>query len=567
MSIQQGRDSDDGCVDHRRMLGPEVDIAFVMENGIEPVPALMDDVIYEGLIHVMAGPSGGGKTIVALMACVEVMRKGLPVLYFDSENGKMPIAQRLKDMGVDPRMVRELFTCRYPAEIDLSPDNLAALHEYVEELAPALVVFDPLIDFLVTADLEENSNTDCARWFMEVCRPLRDRGVATLVLDHAPKDGSGPRGASSKAGGANLVWELDPTQEFGPDRTGEISLKCVKRREVDPPKYVRFSVGGGVFARSSGTIEQKDPATGLTANESKMFDAVKKAGAAGARWTELERAVGSKSSASGARSALLNKRLIEHRGNRYYEVEVEPDPDGGPLDRTLPGQPRSGTGVAPPGALPEKGSNGTDPRGGDVNLFMNPGPDPGHAAGFEPESRIGMPYSDGSSWFKNSSLEPLEPGQSGGGSRGSLPFRGSEPLEPSEPSGSEPTEPEPKHNLPGFDFAPVSSGETPHKGSEEKEGVEGATGPANLSLGDGGSAPGFAPDGHDVVVGKPGPEIGGLLRDPPEWLARQLELCRKNPERLLNPTASTVAAEALGSAHRWREALPHVLDTLSRRTR
>jgi hypothetical protein len=42
-------------------------------------------------------------------------------------------------------------------------------------------------------------------------------------------------------------------------------------------------------------------------------------------------------------------------------------------------------------------------------------------------------------------------------------------------------------------------------------------------------------------------EVEELLANPPDWLRRQLERCREDPGRLLNPTASAIADEVFGS--------------------
>ena len=41
--------------------------------------------------------------------------------------------------------------------------------------------------------------------------------------------------------------------------------------------------------------------------------------------------------------------------------------------------------------------------------------------------------------------------------------------------------------------------------------------------------------------------VRALLEDPPEWLSKQLDLCRVEPERFVKPTAVAVAAEVFGS--------------------
>jgi hypothetical protein len=56
--------------------------------------------------------------------------------------------------------------------------------------------------------------------------------------------------------------------------------------------------------------------------------------------------------------------------------------------------------------------------------------------------------------------------------------------------------------------------------------------------------------------------LRAFLADPPEWLATQLERCREDPGRLLNPTANAIAAKVLGSRARWREVRPVLAEYL-----
>jgi hypothetical protein len=126
------------------------------------------------------------------------------------------------------------------------------------------------------------------------------------------------------------------------------------------------------------------------------------------------------------------------------------------------------------------------------------------------------------------------------------------------------------------DFDPPTSGDDPHRGSEDKGSTDFATNGIKPALAASGSAPGEAGGGNDVA-GKGAPEQAlregwyeekparaagtaqELLEDPPDWLAVQLRKCRDNP-RLVNPTANSVANVLYGSPHRWREVLPLVME-------
>jgi hypothetical protein len=47
-----------------------------------------------------------------------------------------------------------------------------------------------------------------------------------------------------------------------------------------------------------------------------------------------------------------------------------------------------------------------------------------------------------------------------------------------------------------------------------------------------------------------------LLDNPPPWLVSQLVKYREDPDRLKNPTCSTISMHVFGTAARWREAMP-----------
>ena len=51
--------------------------------------------------------------------------------------------------------------------------------------------------------------------------------------------------------------------------------------------------------------------------------------------------------------------------------------------------------------------------------------------------------------------------------------------------------------------------------------------------------------------------LGELFRNLPLWLTAQLESCRENPERLLNPTASAISTKTYGRRLSGGMSCPH----------
>ncbi|PLS85063.1 MAG: hypothetical protein CYG60_14565, partial [Actinobacteria bacterium] len=300
-------------------------IGELLRGGIEPTPQLLDGLLYEGRIHSIASGPGTGKTLLAEWMAIQIMKQALSILYIDAENGPKLIAERLQELGADIEGLDELFHY-YPAEVALDRESLARLMATVEQADPALVVFDSFADLLSIAGLEENSNDDCTRWMRTVAQPIKDAGSAVLVLDHVPKNGKGPRGGGSKRAKVDVQWNLEVTQHFDRERTGEIELKHDKDRECWLPKIVRFSVGGGVFARSAGTIEEMGPPTELTTLQREVYGYIRKRGAEGAGWGDiLSGTGGSKGTLSSTLKKLVRLNLIEKDNGRYYAKRTEPE--------------------------------------------------------------------------------------------------------------------------------------------------------------------------------------------------------------------------------------------------
>ena len=319
------------------LLG-RVRLVPLLRGGIEPTPQQVEDVIYAGLMHSMAGPPGSGKTLLALWIAVQVMRGGGRVLYLDAENGPRLVAERLRDLDADEDALDELFHY-YPADLTLDPEDLARQAATVAEVRPKIVVFDSFADFIAAAGLEENSNTDCTLWVSQVAQPLKNLGIAVLILDHVPKNSKGPRGAGAKVAKMDVVWNAETTRAFDRKRTGEITLTNSKDREAWLPRLVRFSVGGGVFARSAGTVEGEGE-DGLTDKQCQAFDFLKARAEEGASWTDLLDVLGgSKGTLSTTLKKLTRLNLIDRSKGRYYvrttteSTDVTDKPNTGGLVR------------------------------------------------------------------------------------------------------------------------------------------------------------------------------------------------------------------------------------------
>lgn len=309
-----------------RLLQSRVLLAEGMVNGIEPPEELEPGVLIKGKVHWLYAPGGAGKTTAMLWLIKRRVERAERVLLLDSENGKRIISERLVDMGVAVEAVDEyLFYLSSPSLTLADAADYAAL---LDELKPALVVFDSLISFLAGAGCEENSATDVATWAVAFCHPARQREVAVLLLDHVPHDGAHARGSTRKRDEADVIWKLHKTQDFDRERVGEIVLFREKDREAWLPPSVKFSVGGAqggfLFERSEGTVEEPTAAANLSALHEKVYVLLKAKGREGATWGELKRGFeGSTGTLSNALKKLreLNRCKETENPKRYYALE------------------------------------------------------------------------------------------------------------------------------------------------------------------------------------------------------------------------------------------------------
>jgi hypothetical protein len=425
---------------------------------IEPPDELEPGVLIRGKVHsVYAGP-GTGKTMFMLWAVKRCLDRGEAVVVFDMENGPRTISERLRDLEVEPEQADRLLHYFPSPSLPMTVEARATYEALLEEVKPALVVFDSWINFLAASGMDENSSNDVAGWAVAYTHPARNKGITVLLLDHVPHEGSHARGSTRKKDEVDVMWRLHNTQPFDRDSVGEIVLHRDKDREAWLPPSIRFSVGGSpegfVFRRSAGTLEETADGD-LTDRQHRALDALKVFGVRGARYSEWQRKSGlTGTTFDRAISALTVRGLAKKADKRYFARSEPTPPRGAGVENALPIIETHNPRVPPP--CPHTTNGG----GGDDNPH-NP-----HTL-------------------------------KGGGSGGNSANAGTE-----------------THS--GGNFASPLHRRNPPQSSEGQNGLVGAPGPDHLSSPAVGSAPSVALDGHDVVEsGVPGEDerqIRALMR-------------------------------------------------------
>ncbi len=310
----------------RKARFERIDLGEPIESGIEPPEMLVTEELYAGRVHCIYSAGGTGKTFKALQLIKKVIDQDKPVLLLDLENGVRIVSERLRDLGAEADQVRRnLYYYPFPS-MPLSDEASAEFEELLEEIKPALVVIDSWINCISAAGLDENSSTDIARWSDAYPQRARVRGIASLLLDHVPKEGNTARGSGRKLDYVDVMWELRNPQKFDRETVGRIDMHLRKDREGWLPRALTFSVGAGedgfIFKRSAGTFESADEATGLLPSDRTTLEALRSLGSSGAldkEWREEAIARGlSRATYYRSRGTLVELGHVEQVMNKFF---------------------------------------------------------------------------------------------------------------------------------------------------------------------------------------------------------------------------------------------------------
>ena len=151
----------------------------------EQAEYLIEPYLPRGMVSILGGVSGAGKTSLALDVCARLTREGpRPVLYLTAENDPNKVLRpRAEAMGAD---LTKLYF-QDGASYAMGDEELAGL---CRELRPALVVFDPIQSYLGQGVQMNRA---------EQVRPLLDNlgalakelDMAVLLISHMSKPGPG----------------------------------------------------------------------------------------------------------------------------------------------------------------------------------------------------------------------------------------------------------------------------------------------------------------------------------------------------------------------------------------
>jgi len=188
----------------------------------------------DGGLVVLAGEPAGGKTFICMDLALSLAtghswlgmqtRASRRVLVVDEENSGQLIRTRYKSLKMAKANGYNI------ADIPLkvlhgngycyqNKNKFVSLLANISEYRPQWVILDSLVR--LAAGLDENSNSDMARFNSEFIGPIRRLGAGVIVLHHMSKPNQFAsqarhriRGASEIFAAPDLVWTLKQTTKF-----------------------------------------------------------------------------------------------------------------------------------------------------------------------------------------------------------------------------------------------------------------------------------------------------------------------------------------------------------------
>ncbi len=242
-----------------------------------PVRWLVDGYLPLGGFGVLYGPSGSGKSFLALdlALCVAANQPWMgqdvmsgPVVYVAAE-GMGGMQQRLEAWRFsrptcDPSGIRFVeWSVNMLDEQDVTT-LLAALADL--PIPPALTVIDTLARCLVGGD--ENAARDMGLFIAAVDRIRAATGGTVLVVHHTGKNGDAERGSSALRGAADTMIAVT-------NDDGLIRIQCDKQK--DAPEFERVyarlvTVGDSAFIGKDAGIAVSNPDSPLSRQERAVVD-------------------------------------------------------------------------------------------------------------------------------------------------------------------------------------------------------------------------------------------------------------------------------------------------------
>lgn len=233
----------------------------LIDSAFETPAQLIAGMLIAGLAASWSGDIGIGKTWLELAAARSIASgrpflghfatTQAPVMIFDQESHKAPLAERLKALNRAEPMPRgmDLHVVLPNAPLYVNePAGYAEVDRWLRERQPAFVFFDSLTRFHNVNENDAGQMADVNASFKLL---MQDHGCGIAVLDHSRKPGLLDKGGAARhrlRGSNEKAAFMDSALvvERSDDDDGELTIRCSKARWIPefPDFKVRLEVDG-----------------------------------------------------------------------------------------------------------------------------------------------------------------------------------------------------------------------------------------------------------------------------------------------------------------------------------
>jgi predicted ATP-dependent serine protease len=225
-----------GPVGHPRKLRV-LDVEKMLVTEPPPIPWVVEPLLADGCLTMLAGREGQGKSMLAL-ALASAIGHGAQVagldcqqgrvLYIDAENGEREAWRRIRGLAVKPGQL--VYT--EAVGFNLATD-VGELGDLADEHRPRVLVLDSLRS--LAPGLDENDSKPVEAALRPVSRLAQDKGIPVLLLHHAGKQGVEYRGSTAMGAAVELGFALSRREE-DPEKRTRRRLSCWKSRPAPEPE-------------------------------------------------------------------------------------------------------------------------------------------------------------------------------------------------------------------------------------------------------------------------------------------------------------------------------------------